>query len=181
MGGADKLAMTVGGTPLLRRTALAALASGQPVYVALPVVAPKRRALLAGLDVEILALPEAAEGIGGSIRGGLSALPVCARFMILPADMPLLGADELNLVLQAGKIQPDYLAWRGATQAGKPGHPVMLAAALRPKFMVLKGDIGGGAILRAQQKQTCQVPLPGNAALLDLDTPDDWRVFNTQH
>jgi CTP:molybdopterin cytidylyltransferase MocA len=177
MGGADKLALPVGGEPLLRRIARAALAAGGDVHVALPAPDHPRAALVADLGARILCPPEAAEGLSGTLRAGVAALPACARFMILLADLPEIGADDIAAVLRAPDAAPGALIWRGATEAGEPGHPILFDAALRGAFASLAGDAGGEAVVRANCSRTHLVPLPGTRARLDLDTPEAWAVW----
>jgi CTP:molybdopterin cytidylyltransferase MocA len=177
MGGADKLALPVDGEPLLRRIARAALAAGGDVHVALPAADHPRAALLAGLPVTRLALPEAAEGLSGTLRAGVAALPECARFMVLLADLPEIGAGDIRAVLDAPAAAAAALIWRGATAAGEPGHPILFDARLRPAFAQLRGDAGGEAVLRAAGGRVHLVPLPGGRARLDLDTPADWAAW----
>ncbi len=57
---------------------------------------------------------------------------------------------------------------------GQPGHPILIAAALRPAFATLSGEDGGRHILAAVATQVVGVPLPGSHATRDLDTPEDW-------
>jgi molybdenum cofactor cytidylyltransferase len=91
MRGADKLVQPVKGKPILRLVAEAALASGAPVLVTLPPNAEARRAALAGLDVRIVEVPDAAQGMSRSIKAGLAAIADPGPedgLMILPSDMP---------------------------------------------------------------------------------------------
>jgi CTP:molybdopterin cytidylyltransferase MocA len=180
MRGADKLAEPVGGVPLLARVAGAAAATGCPVFVALPAADHPRAALLAGLPVQAVVVPEAAEGLGGTLRGGVARLPDCARFMVLLADLPGIGAGDIRAVLAAPSGTPSAVIWRGATSDGRPGHPILFDASLRPRFADLAGDSGGEAIVRAEAARTVLVPLPGDRARLDLDTPEDWAAFRAR-
>jgi CTP:molybdopterin cytidylyltransferase MocA len=177
MRGIDKLAEEVAGQPLLRRIATLARAVSDPVFVALPHADHPRLALIAGLDVIPLILPDAAEGLSGTLRAGVAALPDCRRFMVLLADLPALQAADIDLVLNAPGAAPDALIWRGATAGGRPGHPILFDAALRPRFAGLSGDGGGESLVRSLQERTHLVPLPGDRARLDLDTPEDWTAW----
>jgi molybdenum cofactor cytidylyltransferase len=177
MRGADKLAQDIAGEPLLRRIARSARSVSPQVFIALPSADHPRQALIAGLDVTPLILPDAAEGMSGTLRAGVAALPECARFMVLLADLPALEAADLELVLRAPAAAPDALIWRGATADGKPGHPILFDASLRPRFADLSGDGGGEPLVRPLQDRTHLVPLPDTRARLDLDTPEDWAAW----
>ncbi len=174
MGGADKLMRPIEGEPLLRRTARRALGAG-PVYVALPPEPHPRYAALSGLDVCIIPVPDAAEGMNASLRRSVAALPPSApAAMILLADLPDITRDDLNKVMQVVDLKYDNLIWRGATETGKPGHPVVFSRALFPELLALTGDAGAQSVARAHADQTICVPLPGHNALRDLDTEQDW-------
>lgn len=180
MGGADKLLEPVDGIPLLRLQAMNALTQGEPVFVALPAADHPRARALDGLAVTILAVPDSAEGMGGSMRGAVAQLPVCARFMLLLGDLAAIEAADIASVMAAPAATPDAVIWRGATEDGKPGHPIVFDATLRPEFAALTGDSGGEPIVRRHLAQTVMIPLPGNRARRDLDTPDDWAAFRTE-
>lgn len=170
MGGRDKLTEPVDGQPLIRRSALAALATGLPVTVALPPDRPARAAALAGLELRQVLVADAAEGMAASLRAGLAALPAEAPVLLLLADLPELTAADLRAVAAGDPA----LIHRGATADGRPGHPVLLPAWLRPELLALTGDEGARPLFRRHSDRLRLVPLPGNRALTDLDTPADW-------
>ncbi len=179
MQGRDKLAETIHGVPLLRRQALAALAAGARVFVALPPDHP-RAALIDGLAITPLELPEAAEGLGGTLRAGVARLPACRRFAVLPADLVEITETDIKSVLQAADNNSDMLVFRGATSGGLPGHPTLFDASLRPRFADLTGDAGAQALLAPLRDRTRLVPLPGDRARCDLDTPQDWADWRAR-
>lgn len=177
MGGRDKLLEPVGGEPLVAHAARKALATGAPVVVVLPPDRPLRGAALAGLGVAMVTAPDAAQGMAASLRAGLAALPPDAPgVMVLPADMPGLTADDLDALIAAHRAEPGAIL-RGATQAGRAGHPVLFPADLIPALAAVTGDEGGRAVIAAHPARVRLLPLPGDHALLDLDTPEDWAAF----
>lgn len=178
MRGRDKLAEPVGGVALLRRQALAALTLGEPVFVALPGPGHDRAQHIADLDVTPLIVPEAAEGLAGTLRGAVAQLPECAAFLVVLADLPLIGEGEMRAVIARRGAAPEARIWRGTTEDGRPGHPILFDARLRPEFTAISGDTGGEAIVRAHPVAT--VVLPGDAARRDLDTPEDWDAFRAE-
>jgi CTP:molybdopterin cytidylyltransferase MocA len=177
MRGTDKLAELIDGQPLLARIAAIARSVSPDVFVALPDPDHPRRALIADLDVTPLFLAASAEGLSGTLRAGVAALPECRQFMVLPADLPELGTADLQAVLAARKAAPTALIWRGATSDAQPGHPILFDASLRPRFADLAGDTGGESIVKSLRHQTHLVALPGQRARLDLDTPEDWAAW----
>jgi molybdenum cofactor cytidylyltransferase len=169
MRGLDKIAQDIDGTAQLTRITAAACSVSPRVYVAL--TAP-RQPLVAHLPATPLILPGSAEGMGGTLREGVAALPACETFMVVLADIPDLSAADMRAVLQGPAHAPEGLIWRGATPDGEPGHPILFHASLRPQFAALQDDSGGEAIVKPLRARTWTTPLPHARA--DLDTPEDW-------
>ncbi|AVO39160.1 nucleotidyltransferase family protein [Pukyongiella litopenaei] len=180
MRGRDKLMEEVGGQPLLARQArMARAVTAGPVIVALPRAPHPRHAALAGLGVTALEVAQAAEGMNASLRAAFAAVPDTApAAMLLLGDLPALQPSDLAAVFAAVDLHSDILAWRGATEDNRPGHPVVVARALFPEFLKLTGDGGGRAALAAAGDRVCLVSLPGQRARTDLDTPEDWQAWH---
>lgn len=179
MRGLDKLVQPIKGRPILRLVAETALGSGAPVRVALPPNSDERRAALHGLPVQIVEVPDASDGMSRSIVRGVSAIadPGDADgLMILPADMPGFSAKALSDLISRFRAEPD-LVWRGGTTDGRVGHPAIIPRDLWPELSRIVGDEGGRSVLARHSDRVRQVPLPGNMAVLDLDTPEDWAAF----
>jgi molybdenum cofactor cytidylyltransferase len=161
----------------VRRQARVALAVSDAVFVALPGQDHPRAAALEGLALTRLVLPGSAEGIGGTLREGVKALPMAGRFLLLLADLPEIGPADLAAVIAAAGSDPEALVWRGATAEGKPGHPILCDDALRPAFAGLSGDDGGRGMMGAVVDCTHLVCFPDGRARRDLDTPEDWAAW----
>ncbi|MEO0939726.1 MAG: nucleotidyltransferase family protein [Pseudomonadota bacterium] len=174
MRGADKLMEDVDGQPLLRRQARMALDVSRDVRVALPPAPHPRDTVLWGLPVQIIRVPDAAEGMGASLRTAFAGI-TAPRTLLLLADLPELEAEDLRSVLAGPDEAPQAVIWRGATESGKSGHPMLIDRAVYPDFQKLTGDDGGRAIV--QKHGAHLVPLQGNRARLDLDTPEDWAEW----
>ena len=177
MRGRDKLMEEVDGTPLLRRQAARALATQHPVFVALPKADHPRQTALNGLDVTVLIVSEAAEGMSGTMRGAVAQLPDCPAFMILLGDLVAIETVDMQTIFAARDDKPDFLIWRGATTAGKPGHPIIFDAKLRSEFARLTGDGGGETLVRPLKNRTHLTCFADDRARLDLDTPEDWAAW----
>ena len=177
MRGGDKMLEDVGGVPLLRRQAQMALGTGHPVFVAVGPQMGQRRDALKDMDVSVLTVPEATEGLSGTLRGAVAQLPQCKAFMIMLGDLVALTTEDLQSVLNARGTYPDHLVWRGATEDGKPGHPILIDQSLRTSFASLQGDHGGESILRPLRDKTQLVRLKDQHARFDLDTPEDWAAW----
>ncbi|KAG1647841.1 Dimethylglycine dehydrogenase, mitochondrial [Nymphon striatum] len=97
MRGRDKLLEDIDGEPLLRHQALRALAvTDAKVLIALPVSPHPRYNVIDDLAVQTVPVPDAAEGMGASLRVAFASLPKdapCA--MLVLADLPDVTADDL--------------------------------------------------------------------------------------
>ncbi|MEL7166442.1 MAG: nucleotidyltransferase family protein [Pseudomonadota bacterium] len=177
MRGTDKLLLEVDGRPLLRRQIEIAQSVSADVCVALP-PAPHPRYEAVPDGVSVVAVPDAAKGMSASVRALVTqVLDRASQAMILLADLPALTAADLRAVLDAADAHPDALIWRGATQDGAPGHPLVVSRKLFAEFQALRGDTGGAQVAKAHRDRTHLVALPGNRARLDLDTPEDWTAW----
>ncbi len=164
----------VDGVPLLRRQTEAAIASGCPVMVALPVASP-RQAALEGLGVTIITVREAAEGLGATLR---TAALFAARhaperpMMVLLPDVPGIGPFDIKAVVTQFEAEGGDTVTRATDDTGRPGTPLIVPPRLIEGFTTLSGDDGGRAVLTGETVVT--VPISGQRATFDLDTPEDW-------
>ena len=183
MRGADKLLQIVDGCPLLARQAARARATGCPVLVTLPPPGAEatqaRAAALEALDVAVLPVPEAAEGMAASVRAGARAALAAgaAGMMVLPADMPDLDTPDLKALCTAFAAEDAVAIVRGASSAGEAGHPVILPTLLLPAVALLRGDTGARALVEGGRARVVLHPLPGQRAHTDLDTPEAWAEW----
>jgi CTP:molybdopterin cytidylyltransferase MocA len=178
MRGTDKLMEPVDGVPLLRRQALMALDVARfGVWIALPPRPHPRYDSLSGLDLHRVEISEPRKGLSHSLGQAITQLPAGTRAaMTLLADMPELQADDLRQVLNAVDLGGPDTVWRGATQGGDPGHPVVFSAVHFPKLCTLCGEEGARGLTRGAKL----VPLAGQRARRDLDTPEDWLRWRAQ-
>lgn len=174
MRGGDKLLELVNGEPMLRRQARLARRVCGRVIVTQRLDDLARTAVLAGLDLILLPVPDAHEGMAASIRVGAAAAE--AALMILPADMPELEAEDLAVMIGAFDQTPDAIL-RGTSADGRPGHPVIFPADLRGTLQDLYGDEGARSILAQHRSRVRLIALPDQHALTDLDTPEAWAVW----
>ena len=177
MRGDDKLLEKVEGRPLLALLALRARTAGCPVLVTLPPGAQARAAALAGCDVAVAEVRDAAEGMAASLRAGAAAARGRAGLMVLPADMPEITARDIATLCAVFVAQRPPPILRAAAADGRPGHPVILPARFLDAVAGLSGDAGARSILREHADQVVLHRLAGARALIDLDTPEDWAAW----
>ena len=180
MGGRDKLMETIDGEPLLRRQARTALATGCPVMVCLPLNSP-RRAALADLPLSQVEVPDAAEGLGATLR---TAAHFAARhapdrpMAILLPDVPGIETGDIKTVISAFEADGGNTPTRATDARGRPGTPLIVPPRLIATFAELTGDDGGRSVFR--DETVTLVEVPGTRATQDLDTPEDWAKWRNE-
>lgn len=179
MRGADKMLQPVDGAPCIRAMAARALATGARVVVTLPPDRPLRGAALAGIGVETVVVPNAALGMSASIITGLGAIGAASGVMIVPADMPGLGTSDFAEMLALHRNSPDRIL-RACTAGGEMGHPVLFPRQFFAELSEISGDMGARAVLARHADAITPVPLLGDRALLDLDTPEAWQAYRNR-
>lgn len=178
MEGRDKLTLPIDGVPMLATMILRAERTRAPVLVALPPDKPARAAIVADCDAAPVTVRDAHLGMGASIATGTALRPRQATaLMILPADMPGLSTDDLIAMKDAWAAAPANAILRGTGADGAPGHPVIFPAACFNALESLTGDQGARAVIAGHDGPVLDIPLPGDHAQLDIDTPEEWSAF----
>ncbi|MGZ8411609.1 MAG: nucleotidyltransferase family protein [Gemmatirosa sp.] len=171
--GSPKQLLVHEGEPLVRRAARAAIAAGAaPVLVVVGADSARVRAALGELaGVVVVEHARWADGLASSLAAGLRALldsDQVDAVLVTLADQPHVGAPELaSLIARCSSTQPIVVA----EYAGIVGVPIVVARSHVDALLMLTGDRGAGAWLRAQGDRVTRVPLP--AAAVDVDTPAD--------
>lgn len=175
MRGKDKLLEDVDGLPLIRRQAAQALATGSHVTVTLPDYDHPRAAALAGLPVQLVAVPDASDGMSASLRRGIAYLPRgIEAVMILPGDMPDLCTADMSKLITSFRANAHPMLQQATALDGTPGHPVLFPADCFQSLSRVTGDQGAREVLKLNKHRLIYVPLDGRRALTDLDTPEAW-------
>ncbi|MFW2544496.1 nucleotidyltransferase family protein [Primorskyibacter sp. 2E107] len=181
MLGKDKLLEVVDDAPLLRRQASRALATGCHVTVTVPDHDHPRCAALAGLPVQLIAIPDASDGMSASLRRGVGLLPKgMSAVMILPGDMPDLETADMMQLIKGFRALPHPMLQQACGADGTPGHPVLFPADCFLALTRLTGDQGARDIVQANAHRLARIPLEGNRALTDLDTPEAWATWRAE-
>lgn len=177
MRGGDKLLEDVNGQPCLRVLAQRALATEQPVMIALPPDRPLREKAVSDLTVTQITVPNAADGMGVSLA--TAAAHVTSPLMVVPADMPALTQADFEVMLAAHNAEPTAIL-RGSSHMKTAGHPVVFPTDLLSGLRALTGDTGAREIIKSNKDRLRLVPLPDDHATLDLDTPESWQDYRAR-
>jgi molybdenum cofactor cytidylyltransferase len=181
MGAGNKLLQEVRGKPLVRHAVEAQIASrAAPVIVVTGHQQDEVRAALAGLDVTFVHNPAFADGLAGSLKAGLAALPADIPGVVVSlGDMPNVTAGVIDRLAQAFADRPDAFAV-APTLLGQRGNPVLLARQLFPEVAKLEGDQGARRLLDAAGDAVEEIALDDPAIALDIDTPEALRALTGQ-
>jgi molybdenum cofactor cytidylyltransferase len=174
MGATNKLTAQVEGHAMVARAVEAATASGaKPVIVVTGHEADAVRAVLDGASVQFVHNPDYAEGLSTSLRTGAKALPkdIDATLVCL-GDMPDISADHIARLIAAFDVGEGRTICV-PTFGGKRGNPVLWGAAWFGELQGVKGDTGAKHLIGEHADAVCEVPMPDDASLRDIDTPDE--------
>jgi molybdenum cofactor cytidylyltransferase len=172
MRGADKMLEPVEDVPLLRVMAGRAQKAGA-LRVVLPLGNTARAQALDGLTCEIVTVP-AGQDMSASLAAGVRGL--AGPVLIVLADMPDVTAHDMHLMIALSAQAPRAIL-RAAAQDGTPGNPVLFPADMLAELHAIKGDKGARDLLQRHSARVHLIPLPGQNALTDLDTPQDWAAW----
>jgi molybdenum cofactor cytidylyltransferase len=126
---------------------------------------------LQGLNVKFVRNPSFAQGLAGSVKAGVAAVPGDADgAVICLGDMPLIDAHLIDRLIEA--FAPD----RGNLIAvpvsdNRRGNPVLWSRRFFNELMTLDGDIGARHLIARHSEAVAEVPVEGHGAFLDIDTP----------
>ncbi|MBB4437557.1 MULTISPECIES: nucleotidyltransferase family protein [Rhizobium] len=173
-GGKHKLLAEFDGVPLVRRSALTALGADAASVI---VVTGHRRneiaAALDGLALTFIDNPDYPSGMASSLIAGFSSRDAdrAEGILVMLADMPGISTTHLDALISAFRNAGGEAIVR-AVSRGKPGNPVILPRSLNQAVLRLEGDVGARDIIATSGLPVLDVDV-GDAALLDVDTPDE--------
>lgn len=148
------------GTPWVRRLATVLLEAGcAPVCVVLGAGSDSVRAAVDLSDCTVITHPQWAEGMGGSYRRGVQAVPAGRPVLVALVDQPGVDAALVRRLLgvhaTGGRITA--AAYRGSDGKLRRGHPV-----------VFSPDVAAAAAEQAHGDRGARDFLAGHPELVDL-------------
>jgi molybdenum cofactor cytidylyltransferase len=188
MGGPNKLLADAGGQPLVVHAVKAALASQAVEVVAVlghmadQVRAAIDKAVPASARLRFVMNPGFAEGLSTSVRTGIDTLGSNIDAAIVQlGDMPGVNAALLDRLMAAfNPVEGRSICV--PTVGGKRGNPVLWARRFFAEIAKLAGDSGAKHLIGEHAEFVCEVEMPGDAAITDIDTPEAlaaWRAKGT--
>jgi molybdenum cofactor cytidylyltransferase len=175
--GRPKQLLLVDGQPMLVRVVDAALKAGlAQVIVVLGADSGEIAGTLKDRPVTIVANPDWEEGMASSLRAGLASVDDrSGAALFIPADMPRLSPVVMRAIVSHFQALGKHIVI--PTYGGRRGNPVLVARALFPELMALRGDVGGRAIFAAHTSDIAEVEISDEGILFDVDTPSDYDAY----
>ena len=172
MGPVNKLLAPLGGRAMVRAVVDALAGSSvRPVVVVTGHEAERVEEALADVGVHLVHNPEYRQGLSGSIRAGLAALPESAEAAVIClGDMPLVTSAHVDRLVAA--FDPD----EGREICvpvfeGKRGNPVLFARRFFDEIAGVRGDVGARHLIGEYEEHVCEVAMGDRAVLVDVDSP----------
>jgi molybdenum cofactor cytidylyltransferase len=172
MGGPNKLLAELSGRKLVRIVTEQALASkASEVVVVTGHQAELVEKALSGLRVKFVRNPDFAGGLASSVKAGISAVSTeVDGAVVCLGDMPLIDAGLIDRLIDA--FAPDRAHLIAVPVAeGRRGNPVLWSRRFFKELMTLDGDIGARHLIARHAEAVAEVPVEGDGAFLDIDTP----------
>ena len=172
--GQPKQLLKFHGTTLIRHIVLEALKSGVgKITVVTGHNAEQISAEIADLQVSHFYNKEWKEGLGASIRNGLSFItaknPQLNAVIIAMVDQPFVDSDHLRKL--ADTYDPSRPMIIASAYSGTFGVPVLVDSFYFKELKSLKGDEGGKKIFAAYLENIVEIPFFGGA--IDIDEKKD--------
>lgn len=166
--GEAKQTVALGGERLLERAVRIARAAGlAPIVVVLGCGADEVRLTCRLEEVQVVVNGGWSEGMGSSVRAGVSALgPTLNGLVLMTCDQPTVTSAHLRRLVDAGTTGVAATGHAvGSGYAGRIGVPAFFPVSRFGELLDLRGAEGARNLLRAEPS----VELAGGE--LDVDTP----------
>jgi molybdenum cofactor cytidylyltransferase len=172
MGGPNKLLAELSGKKLVRIATEQALASkASEVIVVTGHQADLVERALDGLKVKFVRNGDFARGLASSVKAGIAAVSANADGAVISlGDMPLIDAGLIDRLIEAFAPERGHLISVPVAD-GRRGNPVLWSRRFFKELMTLDGDIGARHLIARHAEAVTEVPVEGNGAFLDIDTP----------
>ena len=176
MGPVNKLLVPLGGRAMVRAVVDALAGSSvRPVVVVTGHEAVRVEEALAGAGVHLVHNPEYRQGLSGSIRAGLAALPESAEAAVIClGDMPLVTSAHVDRLVAAFDPAEGREICVPVFE-GKRGNPVLFARRFFEEIAEVRGDVGARHLIGEYEEYVCEVAMGDRAVLVDVDSPQALR------
>lgn len=174
--GQPKQLLLVDCVPLLRKTVLTALGAGtNRVVVVLGHNATQHQQIIQDLNVDIMHHSDWQEGMGSSIKAGVSHIlenhPHTQAILVMVCDQPYITTDHLNVLMNSYRTSGAPIV--ASAYASTTGVPALFDKNMFAELLELENAQGAKKILEKNIQGVLSVEFPKGA--IDIDTPADYK------
>lgn len=179
--GENKLLADLRGQPMIRHTVAAMRQAADVTFVVTGRDAAAIETALDGLGVSFIHNARFAEGLAGSLREGIAALPPdIDAVLVALGDMPLVGPDVARRLIAA--FSPaEHRSICVPVFGAERGNPVLWGRQHFAALQGLAGDRGARALFGGLAEEIVEVAMPDDAVLTDADTPEALARIRSGH
>jgi molybdenum cofactor cytidylyltransferase len=179
--GENKLLADLGAQPMIHHTVAAMRQAADVTVVVTGREADGIEAALHGLPVSFVHNPRYAEGLAGSLREGIAALPADIDAVVVAlGDMPLVGPDVVRRLIAA--FNPaEHRSICVPVFGAERGNPVLWGRQHFAALQALSGDRGARTLFDSLAEEIVEVAMPDDAVLTDADTPEALARIRSAH
>jgi molybdenum cofactor cytidylyltransferase len=125
------------------------------------------------MPVTVIDNPDYASGMASSLTSGFASVEASGAdgVLVMLADMPALTSGDLDRLIAAFR-EANGAAIVRAVSKGRRGNPVILPRSMNDAVLRLEGDVGARHLIETSALPVIDVEI-GNAAQIDVDTPED--------
>jgi len=130
--------------------------------------------------IKIALNPDAKLGMTTSIQAGVgNARKDTQGYMICQADMPLITTNEYNKIITEfnSNISVNPRLITIPFFQNQKGNPIILSSAYFQEILDHKEMEGCRALVMANVQEIQRVKMQSDSVLVDVDTPEDWKVL----
>ena len=117
--------------------------------------------------------PDMRASVEHGLRELLRTAAQPTTLLLCPADSPGISAELVSRVIARAKAEPEAIVI--PTFQGKRGHP---PAQIAREIPMLPDAVGVNALIKQHEPIIVEIPEAHPGAILDLDTPEDYRRWN---
>ncbi len=171
--GSNKLLSKIAGQPLIIR-ALQAVPRHELHCVRVVTQYPAVADMAAKYGFSVVENHHPELGLSHTIALGLQSLPPVDAALFMVADQPYLRQESVASLIRFYRQAPDSIAAVG--RQGVHGNPCLFPARFFPELLALRGDRGGGVVIRNHHEALRLLEIDAQQ-LQDVDTPQQLKAF----
>ena len=165
---------------MIGHAARAALKTNAPLFIVTGAYTEQITAALEGIQATLIHNSEWEKGMGTSIGTAFTYLLNQAQTfdaaIVCPADMPLVGAEQFERLVDAHQQAPQRIIVSNLGEAQGP--PCLFPHHYFAELAQLRGPQGARTLLKEHKSEITSIAMP--EAAMDIDTPSDYARFQNR-